>query len=109
MIQDAIPSCVGGQFAEPGTSLTSRDYRRIALPPFLINCFGQKRIGKLLAEKRRRTDRLNKNFRLKRIAAAQNNGRSPPPRRGPASALLRAEAAAGAAAQKPPAQASQPG
>jgi hypothetical protein len=59
-----------------------------------------------LAGKRRKTDRFNQYFRLKRIAAAQIYGRSAPPGQGPgpASAPL---PSAGNAAQEPPAEALQ--
>ena len=84
------------------------EYRRIALPSFLIKYFGHKRIGKplFLAKKCRKTDRLNKYFRLKRIAAAQKNRRHAPPGRGPGppSAPL---PGVGNAAQEPPAEALQ--
>ncbi len=87
--------------------LLAGDYRRIALPSFLINYFGQKRIGEhYVWQKSRKTDRLNKYFRLKRIAAAQKNRRHAPPGRGPgpASAPL---PGAGNGAQEPPAEALQ--
>jgi hypothetical protein len=85
-----LPRCGGA------VSKASRSWRNLAPP-----------IGKPLcmAEKRRKTDRLNKYFRLKRIAAAQKNRRHAPPGRGPghASAPL---PGAGNAAQEPPAASS---